>query len=150
MNTNTVAPLADAMTAADLRAECVRLGKMLGHKSRVGTMSGNEDREERPATVSIYPTGILGNGEFVFGATWPEAFAAAEAWIVSRATVHRDTMIRRMALAIIDLVDQHTRCTMADLTRRDSSAAEVREFHEAACARAGEMAGAAPFCVEGV
>ncbi len=145
--TITLAPLADAMTAADLFAHAERLRKMIGGKAEIyPAISGSE------ALVSIYPTGLLGshNDPHMRAPTWPEAFAAAEAWITARAAVRRDTTIRRMALAIVDITDQHTRCTMADLTRREFTDAEVREFHEAACARAGEMAGAAPFCVEGV
>lgn len=155
MDTDTQTPtlpaLADAMTAAEIHTECVRLAKMIGGKAHVGTMTDNDDRPDQAATVSVYPTGVCGREkQFIRAPTWPEAFAAAETWIVNNAVVHRDTMIRRMALAIIDLVDQHTRCTVADLTRRDFTADEVREFHEAACARAGEMAGSAPFSVEGV
>jgi len=54
-----------------------------------------------------------------------------------------------MALAIIDLTDQHGRCDRAMLTRREFSGAEVDDLKDAACQRASEMSANSPFSVEG-
>ena len=50
-------------------------------------------------------------------------------------------------VAIVDLKDQHGEVTDRLLRARDFSAAEIAEFHEAACVRAGEMCAGAPFVV---
>jgi len=87
--------------------------------------------------------------ETIYGETWPEVISKARAWIATHATVHRDSRIRAMALAIIDLTDQHGRCDRAMLMRRSFSGAEVDDLKDAACQRASEMSANAPFVVEG-
>ncbi len=54
----------------------------------------------------------------------------------------------RLTLAIIDLTDQNGRCDRAMLARREFSGAEIDALQDAACVRAGELAGNAPFSVE--
>jgi len=104
---------------------------------------------EKAACVSLYRvTGGSINQAF-YAPTWPEAFTLARQWIATHATVHRDNRIRAMALAIIDLTDQFGRCDRAMLTRREFSGAEIDALKDAACVRAGELAGNAPFSVEG-
>lgn len=134
-------PLAEAMSARDLDAHvrAVRRG-----------FDGGADVLIRPGCLSVYPGSISkSDGQFFRGETWPEMFEPAYAWIANHATVHRDARIRAMALAIIDLTDQHGRCDRAMLTRREFSAAEVDALKDEACKRAGELAGNAPFSVEG-
>lgn len=137
-------PLAEAMTARDLGAHIQALEALMG-----GTKAAiySECRYGK-ATLSIYPNGITGGRDVrghVDGATWPEAFAAARAWIATHATVHRDNRIRAMALAIIDLTDQFGRCDRAMLTRREFTGAEIDDLKDAACVRASEMSANSPF-----
>lgn len=145
-DTTTLPPLTEAMTARDIGQHALVLREMLGGKAEVfasADLSG--------AALQVYPDGLLNSrtGNFIREATWPEAFAAARAWIATHATVHRDNRIRAMALAIIDLTDQHGSCTRAMLTRREFSGAEVDDLKGAACQRASEMSANAPFSVEG-
>lgn len=144
--TTTLPPLAEAMTAADLSTHEKALRAALGARGDVyvSAVAGG-------ASVALYPGGICSSSrdsKHFRAPTWPEAFAAARAWIATHATVHRDNRIRAMALAIIDLTDQHGRCDRAMLTRREFSGAEVDDLRDAACQRAGELAGNAPFRVE--
>ena len=147
-DTTTLPPLTEAMTARDLGAHIRALESLMG-----GTPAAiySECRSGK-ATLSLYPNGITGSGDVrhhVYAPTWPEAFAAARAWIANHATVHRDNRIRAMALAIIDLTDQHGRCDRAMLVRRQFSGAEVDDLKVAACQRASEMSANSPFSVEG-
>lgn len=145
---DTLPPLAEAMTARDLAAHKAALLASLGGRSDVMlAVDGNGVR------AALYPGGVGSPGYDqqagrFNGDTWPEAITAARAWIATHATVHRDNRIRAMALAIIDLTDQHGRCDRAMLTRREFSGAEVDDLRDAACQRAGELAGNAPFRVE--
>ena len=140
-------PLADAMTAADLRA-CERvIAALIGGGAEMHTsvsfgMSG-------PAYVSVQPhrwpneTGRWSG----FFPTWPEAISAAHAYAATYAPVQRNATIRRMALAVISLTDEHGTCTEIALIRQEFTATEVADLHELACERAGEMCQGAPFVV---
>jgi len=146
--TITLPPLAEAMTARDLVAHEVALRKSLGPSADV-YFSLNGDG----AVVSLYPAGMISSApgyssKWIYQPTWPEAIDAARAWIASHGAVHRDNRIRAMALAIIDLTDQHGRCDRSMLARRNFTVAELDDLTAAACQRAGELAGNAPFRVE--
>lgn len=150
-DTTTLPPLTEAMTAADLNRHLVALREAVGGVAEVYGSIGRYGANGA-ACLSIYPLGLLNSSKasHCFEAdTWPEAFAAARAWIANHATVHRDNRIRAMALAIIGLTDQHGSCTRAMLTRREFSGAEVDDLKDAACVRASEMSANAPFSVEG-
>ncbi len=141
-------PLTEAMTAKDLWRHERALRDALGPS---GDTAIYTDRDG--VRITLYPAGLISSTpgyhtEGVKAATWPEAFSAARAWIANYATVHRDSRIRAMALAIIDLTDQHGECTRVMLTRRDFSGAEVEALKDAACQRASEMSANAPFSVE--
>ena len=139
-------PLTEAMTAKAVGAHIRALEAMLGDRADIYS-----ECRYGSARLSIYPAGITYSGnerEHIDAATWPEAFAAARAWIANHATVHRDNRIRAMALAIIALTDQHGECTRAMLTRREFSGAEVDALKDAACQRASEMSANAPFAVK--
>lgn len=139
-------PLTDSMTAADLGSHAAALQTALGGKAEVYVSVG---RRTDAAMIAIYPLGIIGHGDdqHIYKPTWPEVFAEARRWIASHGTVSRDKRIRKMALAIIEVTDEHGRCTERDLSRRDFSWDEIRDFSAAACERASEMAGNAPFSV---
>ncbi len=103
-------------------------------------------------SIGIYPMGMCSgsrnDGYKSFGGEdWPEVLTPARAWAAAQSGTHRNATIRRMALAIIEITDEHTKCTEALLRAKGFAAADIAEFHEAACVRAGEMAGNAPFVV---
>lgn len=146
--TTELPPLAEAMTASALTAHVKEITRLIGTEK---------------AHVHISPMGYGGNDAYIacntnwcypgdeavsfVGKTWPEAIGQAYAWAHSRPAIDRDKLIRRLALAIIDLTDQHGECTERLLRTREFSSAEIREHHEAACTRANEMAGGVPFRV---
>lgn len=139
-----LAPVTDAMTARALAAHCRAIEALIGGKPECGISSWYTGTQ---ACVSIYTDGIGGSAtaEYFHAADWPEAFAAAYAWAAAYKPVAREKIIRRMALAVIDLTDDHGKCTVQLLRNREFSAAEIAEFSEAACVRASEFAGNAPF-----
>ena len=143
----TLPPLADAMTAADLRA-CERvIAALIGGDAEADITVGGG--QHGPAYAAVQPhrwpneTGRWSG----FFPTWPEAIRAAHAYAATYAPVQRNASIRRMALAVISLTDEHGTCTEAALIRQKFTAAEVADLHELACERAGEMAGNQPFVV---
>lgn len=147
-DTTTLPPLTEAMTAKDLWAHEKALRAALDARADVYVSVVAEGK----ASVAIYPSGICSSdrdAKHFRAPNWPEAFGAAHAWIATHATVHRDNRIRAMALAIIDVTDQHGRCDRAMLLRRDFSGAEVDALKDAACQRASEMSANSPFSVEG-
>lgn len=149
MSEVTTLPVADAMTARDLDAHQIEMERRLGKNSRVGLGAGGFIGKG-PAHASLYPDGVSGatRPEYVHAATWSKLILETYAWIDAYKIISRDATIRKMALAIIELTDEHTKCTATMLGRKKFSNAAIAEFHEIACQRAGEMAGNAPFRVE--
>lgn len=135
-------PLAEAMTAADLIVHEQALNALVpGASVNISFISSG------PYVSFHGRSGKLRDS--IIGATWPEVITEARMWASTHTAVHRDNRIRAMALAIIDLTDQHGRCDRAMLTRREFSGAEVDDLRDAACQRASEMSANAPFSVEG-
>ncbi|HQT89115.1 MAG TPA: hypothetical protein PK677_11260 [Acidiphilium sp.] len=121
---------------------------MIGPKSWVTISISNDDA----GRILVYPDGILGGNSRPFDCERADTFegmiASAERAIVRWKVSRHDGIIRRMALDIIDLTDQHVTCTDKLLRGRNYSISDITEYWERACDRAGEMAGCAPFKVE--
>lgn len=148
MSTTTTLPVAEAMTAADLAAHQTAMERLLGPNAHVSFTTGHW-KAKGNAHAQMYPTGICGRTpEYAHGDTWDEMIQAAYQWIETNKHVSRNATICRMALAVIELTDEHGKCTEAMLLRRDFSRDTIREMHSLACERAGEMAGNAPFTVK--
>jgi len=142
-------PLADAMTAADLYAWEQAIAATISPQARVSIMANNSDG--RCAYACVAPCGLCNDSNrwYAWFETWPEAIRAAHAYALTIAHMvrRRNAKTRRMALAIISLTDEHGTCTEAELIQQGFTAAQVAELHEAACERAGGMAGNQPFVV---
>jgi hypothetical protein len=96
----------------------------------------------------LYPLGICASqGERFSGATWSEAFRKARKWALTGGVVYSNATIRRMALAVIEITDEHGECTEARLIAKDFSREAVLTFHALACQRANEMCHGTPFSV---
>ena len=101
------------------------------------------------ASVGIYPQGMSrGSAKHLYGPTFTDVLDRAESWIDANAAVTRNAAIRKMAMAIIGLTDEHGSCTLRDLSRQFDPAIIVA-YREDALARATEMAGNAPFSIVG-
>lgn len=149
--TNTmIETINDAMTAEDLASAVSKFKAVCGPRACVHLSIGLYSGQKARATLSVRPTGeYSGNAPyFTFEAvTWGDIFTAAYEWAASYGTVRRNAIVRRMALAVIEVTDEHGTCTETLLRGKDFAAAEIVEFHEAACIRAGEMCSGAPFSV---
>ena len=140
----TLPPLSDAMTAADLAAHRDDLRCRLGERAHVSVAP---DGWSGAARVSLYEDGMCRDGHTICAPTWPDAIERARAWIATRGVVRRDALIRRMALAIIDISDRDGLCCERALVRAGFSAVEVAQHGADACARADEMCGGKPFAI---
>ena len=150
IDTTTLPPLADAMTAQDIVAWSNHLRSLLGGRWEVSISPSphspsGETYWSCNRTDANYRTV---EHQYGFVASWPEAIAAAQAWIAARPKVERNAIIRKLALAIIELTDENGRCTVAMLRAKGFDSDEIA-LHAEACQRASEMAGNSPFCVEG-
>lgn len=143
----TATTITEAMTAVELLAECQSIAAEIGPKAELYA-SVNTGRNRKIASIGIYPSGIgTYRHEWIYGATWHEVLAGAREWATNHKQVNRNSIVRRMALAVIEITDEHGRCDAARLKAKDFGADEIKEFHEAACQRASEMCANAPFVV---
>lgn len=139
--------ISDAMTSVELDAACRAIQSQLGATASVHAIAGGGGYSSgETACLIIYHQNYKETEHFK-AHSWPEVFAAAQSWVATHQAVRRNAIVRRMALAVIELTDEHGACTETLLRGKDFTAAEVVEFHEAACVRAGEMTGNAPFSV---
>lgn len=134
------------LTVADIARRCDAIAALVGRaKAEVGlsVRSGAE------MAVSVHPDGICGvePSKYFHGPNASKLLDEAEAWAGTRSSVWRDTLIRRLALAIIDITDQHGKCTDALLRGRKFTQDEITQMQEVACQRASEMCANAPFAV---
>jgi hypothetical protein len=143
--TTTTTAYPSSMSVAGIASEVERLTKLGGPKMEVFFSIGHD---RLVASLMIYETGMLGDRpHYIKHDNFPALFAEAEVWIRGRAGVRRNATIRTLALAIIELTDEHGRCTAKLLRGKRFSAEDISEFKDAACARASEMAGMAPYSV---
>ena len=92
--------------------------------------------------------GKIGEIACVTGDTFAEMFDKAEQAIANYAPAQRNATIRKMALAIIELIDEHTECTRTMLRSQGFIQSDIDAYSAGACARAGEMCGNTPFSVK--
>ena len=153
-DTTTLPPLTDSMTAADLVTRVIALRQSIGPKAEIN-LSVHESNpwlpdQHKHVCMHMFPSGYSGDNtssQTIYAATWPDAFAQAEAWARNWKITSRENTIRNMALAIIKITDRDGNCAEQVLLNRKFTREQVLEFHEAACARAGEMRAGAPFSV---
>jgi len=134
-----------AMTPAALGEQCDALAELLGQNASVRVAVSKYSRAHYEVNVSLEAVGVP--YKVFFAPTWAEAFAQASTFAASLHVVSRNTLIRTMALAIIELTDEHGECSAIRLTGKGFSTANIAAYHQAACVRAGEMAMGAPFAV---
>ena len=147
MSPTTTLPIAEAMSASDIASACKEISAAIGGRAETWISVGAEYSGGN-IVVFIHPYGkTSGKTETVREKTFPQAFSAAMDWAKSHKQVRRNAIVRSMALAIIELTDEHGKCEEARLRAKDFSRDEITEFHEAACQRAGEMCSNKPFAV---
>jgi hypothetical protein len=144
----TLPPLSEAMSARDLQAHETALAKELGPNASVNIAISDY---EGWVYISMNPHGVCNDTgrEVIRGEAWPAAIQAAHNWVASRPKVERNAIIRKLALAIIEITDEHGKCTVEHLRAKTFISAEIA-LHAEACVRAGEMCQGAPFSVEGI
>jgi len=147
--------LSESMTAAELAVAITDLEAACGPKGRadllVSTPPPYRPDDGNRVYLAIRPTGEYNNApdRIFYAPTWPEAFAAAHAWVLTWHKIHRNDLTRRMAVAIMVATDENGgTCKEKHLIAKGFAAAEITELHVDACRRASEMAGNAPFRVE--
>lgn len=133
----------DLTTARGLYTEQKRLGDLAGRHVSIGVCSIG-------AEVYIQSGKTTGTPDYKFfrAETFEEAITEAETHIAALRVLHQNTVTRRMALAIIEITDEHTRCTEALLRGKGFIQADIDTYRDAACERASEMCANTPFSVE--
>lgn len=145
--TNVSPGIAEAMSAAEVLAHCRDISAIIGPKAEARATVMTLYTGDK-VMVSINPLGISqSNSETFRGNSWADAFEKARTWAANFKQVRRNGIIKRMALAIIEITDEHGSCAEARLKGAGFDRDEITEFHETACARAGEMAMGSPFSV---
>ena len=134
------------LTPAELQAELQRLVKLMPgrYPSACAYVGISAPHVEVVADICDRDSAKV-RGE---GATWREMVANCESAISTSRVACVNATIRKMALAIIELTDEHGKCTNRLLRNRQFTDADIAEFGDAACQRAAEMAGNAPFSIE--
>ena len=135
------------LTPAELQAELQRLVKLMpgAYPHAYAYISLNSAPHVEVVVDLCDRDSPKARGE---GATWREMVANCEAAIATSRLAHVNATIRKMALAVIELTDEHGKCTNLLLRNRKFTDADIAEFGDAACRRAAEMAGNAPFSIE--
>jgi hypothetical protein len=148
----TTTTMTEAMTAADLFAECNRLRAAFGPKAEVHLMvqDGRYGAGDTSVYLSVRPTGEYNRDSPYLtyrGRAWADAFSTAHKDASSYFTVLRNATIRKLALAIIEITDEHGHCTEVLLLSKGFPSTDIADFHVDACVRASEMCANAPFRV---
>lgn len=139
--------ISDAMTARELMDACRKFSESFGPGTSVTALTSEAPYHGGDMARLIVTPANTSKSQHFRAFSWPEAFQAAHVWASTHKAVRRNAIVRRMALAVIGLTDEHGACTETLLRGKDFTAGEIVEFHEAACVRAGEMAGNTPFSV---
>lgn len=144
------------MTPTEFRNAMFTLQRTIGPKAQVFlSMSADEyaDRKAQPLHISIYPFGLGSNNERMetgYFATFDELHADMLSTWSRYEIIHRQRLIKRMALAIIRIQDDQGECNTAALRIAGFEANEITTHGEAACAEANAIAGKGPFLIRAV
>lgn len=135
-------------TLDQIRAEMVRLQRLVGPKAYVSLSLDAEVGRPDVVRTSCYPHGVGVSMAAYFGAdgrSFREAIAKLEAkWNEKRDTYTAET-IRKMALAIISTMLDLGSCSDAALRGQGFSQDDIDRLGARACEVANEMAGKGPF-----
>ena len=136
----------DLTTPAGIQAELKRLAAIVGGSCNVSLNFWTYCGE--PSINVCLDVTTSSSIAKIEGGTFAEMIDKAEAAIRAYVPAQKNAMIRRMALAIIDLTDEHAECTRTMLRSRGFIQGDIDAYSAGACARAGEMCGNTPFSVE--
>lgn len=131
-----------AMTAAEIQKRCAAIAALIGGADADCTILVKAKGDV--AALVTHSAGSSGYEHF-HGPTFGAVLKAAEKFAATHAPLRSEKVIRKLALDIIDLTDQHGSCTVAMLRGRRHNQADIDAYKDAACVRAGELAGNAPF-----
>jgi hypothetical protein len=129
-----------AMTVAEVLGEITRLKAAIGQAAEI-YMSVGHRYDGNSVAITVWPNGMGSGAQPVHcnGKDWLDAFAHAHTWLETNGQELRESTIRRLALAIIDLTDRNGTATYKALIQCGFSREEIAEFHQTACDRAAKM-----------
>lgn len=140
----------DALTAAQIQAACARLDKEAGGDGCSTAMVSATAYSNGDIACVMVSHARFTKNEFFRARSWPEAFRAAHVWVSTHKAIRRNAIVRRMALAVLEITDERGTCTDTLLLGKDFTAAEIVEFHEAACVLDGNSPFVVVFAAEAV
>ena len=150
---NAISPISsvsDALTAAEIYEACKQIAASLGPKADVEAVVSAWAIVPKctGASVGLHPNGLgQHGGTRIYGDTWQAALAGAREWVAAYVPTRNDALIRRIAVAIIDLSEPGQALTVSALRLRGFTAEEITEHAEAACALATAKCNGALFSV---
>lgn len=124
------------MTPSELHAALMSLTAGFGKDANAYAMVVSGAYSDNKAMVSVYPNGSGKEGVSATAGTWEEAIAAVTVKLDALQAKHDATVVRRMALAIIEA----GQFTPESLTAAGFSQADVDAHGDAARAAASELA----------
>lgn len=112
-------------------------------------ISINEEPYKSALSCRVWPNGICGNDKSfsVDADEFDTLLDSIKVVATEYMDARTETVTRKMALAIIDLSDPGP-CTDRELRLAGFSDDEITKYGDAACAKAAEMGGNAPFIIE--
>lgn len=140
----------ECWTAAELQAECRRISELISHRAELSVNISNYAYGKTVCRVTVYPFGIVGpsgSSKSFQGASFAEALGEAEKYAAGARDELQIAVIRRMALAVIDITDRLGGCSDSNLRTGGFTPDEITSYHIEACDAASRMSGNSPFVV---
>ena len=141
------ASVLNASVTDEVRRRVDGIARLLGVDAYVSCSVTWGRHHKDTVSVSAWPNGLCKDAgrQHFYASTFDAALTLAEAWAATYEPIRIDAIIRKLALDILDLKDQHGVVTVAMLRGRGHSQADIDAHKDAACVRAGEMSAGSPF-----
>ena len=152
MTENTLPPISDAMTSADINAYRMSFNAQAGRNCSFLFIFRDADGAASPHIgVSFYGAGAVLGQSIGWFASWPDAIHACSKFVADRDVARTEREIRRMALEIINMTHKGgEQLTKAVLLSQGFTPNDVDDFSDQAITLANAMANAGPFTIGGM
>lgn len=136
------------MTPVEIKAALAAIAAEAGPKAWIDTCINPERNDARLVSASMYPAGIVERHVVIgYGADFAEAIAdLQEKWAEHR-TKADGALVRKMALAIIEVTGDHGECSDAALRGAGFYQSQIDRIGSLACAEATRLAAGGPFSI---
>lgn len=136
------------MTPVEIKAALAAIASEAGPKAWIDACINPDRADARLVSAAMYPTGIVERHVIVgYGADFAEAIAdLREKWVADFAKAEA-ALVRRMALAIIEITGDQGKCSDAALRGAGFGQSQIDRIGSLACADATRLAAGGPFSI---